>query len=210
MSRRDIMIVCVLINSGLLAILFMLAVRTETIEEIPFRLTAEVEPILAPNKEIDTTVSLDQKTTHDELDQVFQRYTYTTSHSSPSPQEEKTLSKDFVEVIVKQGDYLEKIARHNKTTVGAIMQANQLSNVRIDVGQILRVPTEVEERKSTGGSQPLILSEGEARYYTLKTGDNPWNIAKMFHVRFDELLKINSLNEERARHLKPGDVLRVE
>jgi LysM repeat protein len=46
-------------------------------------------------------------------------------------------------------------------------------------------------------------------YYTVKVGDNPWTIAMKHHMKVEELLRINSLNEEKARKLKPGDRLRI-
>lgn len=41
---------------------------------------------------------------------------------------------------VKAGDSLEKIARHNQTTVSAIKDLNSLSHDRIVVGQVLKMP----------------------------------------------------------------------
>jgi LysM repeat protein len=47
-------------------------------------------------------------------------------------------------------------------------------------------------------------------YYTVKVGDNPWMIAMKHHLKLEELLKLNGLNEEKARKLKPGDRLRIK
>ena len=44
----------------------------------------------------------------------------------------------------------------------------------------------------------------------MKKGDNPWKIAKQFNVRFEDLLKMNNLDEERARNMKIGDKIRVK
>ncbi|HSX13751.1 MAG TPA: LysM domain-containing protein [Chlamydiales bacterium] len=46
-------------------------------------------------------------------------------------------------------------------------------------------------------------------YYIVKVGDNPWGIAMKHHMKLEELLKLNQLNEEKARKLKPGDRLRT-
>jgi LysM repeat protein len=43
----------------------------------------------------------------------------------------------------------------------------------------------------------------------MKSGDNPWNIARQHRVNFDDFLRLNQLDEEKARQLKPGDKLRV-
>jgi LysM repeat protein len=43
----------------------------------------------------------------------------------------------------------------------------------------------------------------------MKVGENPWAIAIRHHMKLDELLRLNGLNEEKARKLKPGDRLRI-
>jgi len=59
--------------------------------------------------------------------------------------------------------------------------------------------------------KPVPLEKGTPLpdYYTVKVGDNPWTIAMKHHMKVEELLRINSLNEEKARKLKPGDRLRI-
>jgi len=230
MSRRDTIIIAVLVNTGLLAVLFMTAMHTDlektyvtstTDEEI-----IEVE-IADPRKtEEITQITYTQVATRDEVDQVLQNYSVTTSapigvttkrQDNPNQltlppsrnllQEEK---QHFVEVTVKRGDYLEKIAKANGTTVSAIMRANDLTSARIDVGQVLSVPISNEPPKLTRNNQKKEVTFAEPQYYTLKRGDNPWKVAKKFRVGFGELLKLNGLNEDKARSLKPGDVLRVK
>ncbi|NGX46548.1 MAG: hypothetical protein K940chlam2_01740, partial [Chlamydiae bacterium] len=44
---------------------------------------------------------------------------------------------------------------------------------------------------------------------TVVSGDNPWTIAVKNRIKVDQLLKLNGLNEEKARCLKPGDRLRI-
>ena len=53
------------------------------------------------------------------------------------------------------------------------------------------------------------MAEQGPEYYTMKVGDNPWAIAMKHHMKVEELLRLNGLNEERARKLKPGDRLRT-
>ncbi len=54
-----------------------------------------------------------------------------------------------------------------------------------------------------------IVTPAAAEYYTVKVGDNPWSIAMKHHMKVEELLKLNGLNEENARKLKPGNRLRI-
>lgn len=128
-----------------------------------------------------------------------------------------------VEVTVKRGDALEKIARSNGTTVDAIKKANNLNSSKLSIGQVLKVPLQTKNAKNAAvASKPAAsktsnstvatntkASTSEPQYYTIKSGDNPWKIAKQFQVKFEDLLKLNGLDEEKARNLKAGDKIRV-
>lgn len=52
--------------------------------------------------------------------------------------------------------------------------------------------------------------ESSFKYYTVKNGDNPWTIAVKNHMKVDELLKLNHLDADKAKRLKPGDQLRIQ
>lgn len=117
----------------------------------------------------------------------------------------------FQEVTVKKGDSLEKIAKAHKTTVDDIIKFNQLPSSFLRVGQILKIPAE-KSLASAPKPKPAPApekKEGGQEYYIVKVGDNPWTIAMKHHMKVEELLKLNGLNEERARKLKPGDRLRT-
>jgi LysM repeat protein len=47
-------------------------------------------------------------------------------------------------------------------------------------------------------------------FYTVKPGDNPWKIAKRFHLSFEKLLQLNHLDETKARNLKVGQQLKIK
>lgn len=134
----------------------------------------------------------------------------------------------IVEITVKRGDALEKIARNNGTTVEVIKKINKLSSSKLNIGQVLRIPVpaattaraistaksnsavaaspsntpKTSDSKATGASDP--------QYYTIKSGDNPWKIAKEHKVKYDDILKWNGMDEEKARNLKVGDKIRVK
>jgi LysM repeat protein len=128
---------------------------------------------------------------------------------------------EFVQVTVKRGDILERIARANGTTVDEIMRANHLPNTKLKIGQVLKVPVSkqlVKKAPLKPAAAPKVVTQksvtgsteqGGIRYYTIKSGDNPWAIANKFRMPLEEFLKVNNLNEERARKLKPGDKVRV-
>jgi len=120
------------------------------------------------------------------------------------------LASSFTEVTVKKGDNMEKIAKNHHTTVDEILKLNQLPSTFLKVGQVLKIPSDravasVKAKPAAVESKPAASSE----YYTVKVGDNPWTIAMKHHMKIEELLRLNGLNEEKARKLKPGDRLRT-
>ena len=107
-------------------------------------------------------------------------------------------------------------------TVEAIKKANNLTTAKLSIGQILQVPvsnklasnpvkpTTITSVQTQKEPEKKIIATSEVQYYTVKNGDNPWKIAKQFNVKFEDLLKLNNLDEERARNLKIGDKVRVK
>lgn len=218
MSKRDAIIISVLVNAGLLAILFVTAVRTDN---GPYSLDTDLaksfseNPIDAVQQNNEIAEAPMIANSLDEVDSVLHDYLPEMSKPSPKPNldisakppRDESPKVKYTEVTVKRGDALEKIARANRTTVDAIKQANHLNNDKLKVGQVLRIPQPVKgEAKKTQMS--VLTAENE--YYVIKSGDNPWKIAKHFNVKFDDLLKLNQLDEETARNLKIGDRIRVK
>jgi peptidoglycan DL-endopeptidase LytF len=233
MNRRDVIIVAVLLNAGLLAILFMMAINVEeevTSEGLDIQKGMVVEEVQSkPQEEI--AITMPSEAVVDDLDNALKDYNFTMPSQELVMDEESNLIEEekvvhvpkaaklatdprYVDVTVKRGDALEKIARANGTTIETIKKANALTSEKLSVGQVLRVPmgnpskevaaVEPKKKVETG------LTSGEAEYYTVKSGDNPWKIAKQFHIKLDDLLKLNNLNEEKARNLKVGDRIRVK
>jgi LysM repeat protein len=117
------------------------------------------------------------------------------------------LETPYIEIKVKKGDVLEKIARLHHTTVSELMKINHLTSTQLKIGQVLQVPASSGEKKEEEKKTPLDPTS--AKYYTVKPGDNPWTIAVKNHMRVEELLKLNNMTEEKARKLKPGDQIRI-
>lgn len=260
MSRRDTIIIALLVNAGLLALLFMLAVNadddsivdspeiTKTIvdnrSQVPVIKTPP--PVVAANTRVNDEVDnfLKDLAAEDATQSIFDDETFIElkpevavvvakppvyRDSAPSD------SASYVEVEVKRGDALEKIARSNGTTVEAIKKANNLTSAKLSVGQVLRIPLSNNKSEVAAAPAPVPAPKptpapkpapqpiaaapvikappapaSDIQYYTIKSGDNPWKIAKQFNVKFEDLLKLNNLDEERARNLKIGDKVRVK
>lgn len=260
MSRRDTIIIALLVNASLLALLFMLAINTdeEVVMDRPEVVKAIVEnrdvlpviantpPIPSPeshlNDEVDTFLKDLAKEDHsqpvviDEEGYVMLQPETPVVITPPPVESQPEESVRYVEVTVKRGDALEKIARSNGTTVEAIKKANGLTSAKLSVGQVLRIPL---SQQSTQNAKPIAATTPAQnstpspqpqqrpvsatpkpgtgtpppvtpQYYVVKSGDNPWKIAKQFNVKFEDLLRMNNLDEERARNMKIGDKIRVK
>lgn len=270
MSRKDTIMVAVLINAAILAVLFVSAVKhgeekplgsreivSEKIIE-PLALTSSAqtpkmsEPgALQAGAQIGQGPSLSAPLSGETQGEIFSSPPSTVISQDPSaiqldfvkeleaiarasmqPQgasslgiqtatdrpEQNTSTADYIEVRVKKGDALAKIAKAHQTTVEEIMNYNQLKTTMLNVGQLLKVPkkglnspTSIARISANESSfqTPTVSSGQEPKYYTVKPGDNPWSIAAKNQMKVEELLKLNQLTQEKARHLKPGDKLRI-
>lgn len=232
MSRKDTIIITVLINLGLLAILFATAViyDDDTITsnappEIRKSLSAVPSPLeRKENKSSELAVVTPIEMPTDEVDNVLSGYVNNDGQDTLfedvlSESKEELVADaqplpqgDFIEVTIKRGDALEKLARANHTTVSAIMKENDLRSERLSVGQTLRIPLGKKKNShETAADTPKKEVElAEKQYYVVKNGDSPWKIAKQFNVKFEDLLTLNGLDEEKARNLKIGDKIRIK
>jgi peptidoglycan endopeptidase LytF len=228
MNRKNTILLAVLINAGLLVALLITAlVGQEEDTTTPSLVKQETkEPLFID--EIELAIKPPASSAQETLPQVVQPLaTSPVAHPLPSlqPPEAPPVAvtpslpsapvivaapatpapaASWKQVVVKKGDSLDKIARQHKTTVEEILQLNELSSSFLRVGQVLKV--KASEKKAP--SKPL--SSQETAYYTVKVGDSPWTIAQKHHLKVEELLKLNSLNDAKARKLKPGDRLRVK
>lgn len=234
MSKKDTILVAVIINAGLLAILFATAIIYDTdkladdtllestaLAEAPFPPSYEQNPVLiAHNPALDEMDAI-LKQQADPLVPLALEEFYLQDNEVPESSKAQPIPPprtDYVEVIVKKGDSLDKIAKVNGSSISAIKKANHLTSERLSIGQVLKVPLNKEEPSSILGSTPptpptpvkqSVSSEGPV-YHTVKSGDSPWKIAKQYGVKYEDILKLNHLDEEKARNLKIGDQLRVK
>lgn len=214
MSRRDTIIVAVLVNAALLMILFATAVRSDDVEKRPSATSNQLAEATQSdssssdalfNPYVTSVPTLAEKEQGDILlDEVAMTFPAPTTSVEEESLPQKKTEFPCVNVTVKKGDFLEKIAQANNTTVAAIMKANNMSSTQLKVGQVLKVP--LSEGQKTEKKSP-ISSEGE--YYIVKEGDNPWLIASRNKINLEELLKINNLDDQKAKRLRPGDKLRI-
>jgi LysM repeat protein len=229
MNRKNTILIAVLINAGLLAVLLIAALTTQ--EELPAQNAIAREETLNLPKFDDTpmyqelpllAMSEMSKTPDIGSETVLHKLPPLAAESAPvlsapipiplpAPQPmqivkaEPASTASLSEISVKKGDSLEKIARNHHTTVDEIIKLNHLPSSFLKIGQVLKIPTE----RSLSKVQEKKPAELGPEYYTMKVGENPWAIAIRHHMKLDELLRLNGLNEEKARKLKPGDRLRI-
>jgi LysM repeat protein len=246
MSRKDTIIVAVLVNAGLLIVLFasalkssapesQLVMKQESVEAAPISVKKEGVPVMGD--EVDAAFAQFSKEQKEGTSQELVAMPMTPPNSSnafvddlkmitqveetgsqslqdPTVQtlmaplaKEQKLVPNTVEVKVKKGDVLEKIARHNHSSVAEIMKANHLTTSNLRIGQVLKVP-----QKTTLPSSSTVSHSAQAapRMYTIKKGDSPWTIAVKHKMKVEDLLKLNNLSETESKRLKPGDQLRIQ
>lgn len=259
MSRRDTIIIALLINAALLAVLFMLAVNIDDDTAQPADKSSQLameKPQNAPievvnsspmtevsaNNEVDVflrelkTNDSPQNTFVDDEDLYGASQKDSSDQIMPQDQNQRTAPATakadqgniaYIEVKVKSGDVLEKIAKNNGTTVEAIKQANNLTSTKLNIGQVLKIPTQktaanvaasasIPQKNTTSTLTPApkstdkkTLAITDVQYYTVKAGDSPWKIAKEMQMSVEDLLKLNGLDEGKARNLKVGEKIRV-
>ncbi len=227
MSRRDTILIAVLVNAGLLIILFATAINTNDKKNV-----IKVEKV-APKTEVKRTITA---ASQEQAKPYYRpqlsapiKETPTFTYKPPAkveapvprpiavkheakpvvryetPVESKKLN--FVEVTVKSGDTLDRLARINGTSVKRIMTVNNLSITRLQVGQVLRIPFEADGDSENRNEERSKLFK---KYYTVKSGDTLWDIAVSNNMSLDKLYELNHLNHDSARKLQPGDSLRIQ
>lgn len=216
MRCRETILIAVLINLGLLAILFATA-RSVDVEE------AIVASAPAPTSIIEREpfhpIALPTPIGRDEIDQALESYRraeivkpveLAAAPPAPAPapavEPPPALPLKSIEITVKKGETLDKIARANGTTIERLIEVNGLKTTRLQIGQKLVLPDEPQPIKLP---QPAGSPVGNEEFYTVASGDNPWVIANKFRIPLDELLRINRLDEASAKRLKPGDRIRI-
>ncbi len=236
MSRRDTIIVAALVNAGLLIVLFVSALKSQDEgEQLVSRQASsdliareavassgkkmvgdEVDQVLKQYSQRDPlqapiAVATDSSKSSFVDDLQGLTKVETTPESKPArvaqsnPMQEQ--SQSVIEIKIKKGDMLEKLARQHRTSVSSIMRLNNLSSTQLKIGQVLKVASVT----ANAHAQPkaALLESIPSKMYTVKSGDSPWTIAVKNHMKVEDLLRLNDISEDKARRLRPGDQLRI-
>lgn len=227
-SRKDTIIIAMLVNIALLAVLFATASRQShsQVSQKPQAVVAQLE--LAP-KELPQSIVAKQAPV-DEIDEILKNYALKTDQVIAQPQivaqspvqpvsqpvaqsvvaqvapQGVPENRSTFEVSVQKGDVLSKIAKRYNVKVEEIILLNKLETAKLKIGQTLKIPTTTQSPPSakTQSQQPT-----DSEFYVVQSGDSPWKIAKKCHIKTEDLLRLNNLDEEKARNLKIGQKLRI-
>lgn len=108
------------------------------------------------------------------------------------------------EYVVKNGDYLGKIAKQFSTTVSELKSLNGLKSDMIYVGQKLKVsgkeakptPTPAPTTPPPAPATPPPAQSSGTTIYTVKSGDTLSKIGVTYNITVQELKKLNGLKSD--------------
>lgn len=227
MSRKGTIVIAVFVNAALLILLFVTALTSkdevypvppsqmaeiekektkevsQRTEDLPFTPLEQTLSTLTERKEAAAPVVEPVK------EEVVHKLPEIAQEKKEKPKQEIVAQRSLREITVQKGDSLERLAKKHSITVAEIIQINELPNTFLRVGQVLRIPYHEKETSVAKVEKELKANHVEGEYYTVKTGDNPWTIAMKHHIKVEDLLRLNDLNQKSAKRLKPGDKLRI-
>lgn len=118
---------------------------------------------------------------------------------------------DYIMCIVKNGDTLWSIAQKYNLSVDLILATNNIANSElISIGQEMKIPSHKNAVAETNIiSQPVIdkknnninnnINQPEKAkpiVYTVKAGDNLWNISRKYGVSVEVIIEVNNLRDK--------------
>jgi len=119
---------------------------------------------------------------------------------------------DYIIHIAKKGDTLWSIAQKYNLTVDIILATNNIANSKlISIGQQIKIPSSKDVTttpEKNVANQPVINENNsnnnninppknaEPIIYTVKAGDNLWNISRKYGVSVEVIISVNNLKEK--------------
>jgi len=111
----------------------------------------------------------------------------------------------FVDIKVRKGDSLWRIAQNNHTSIATLKDLNRNIGKYLHAGQTLKVPANHLTRASASAN-PLIPTNRRIRY-RVRSGDSLWRIASRFGTTPRAIARSNRISTKRM--IRAGDTLWV-
>ena len=163
----------------------LICLSKESIAQLNPSMTKEVFPK-------NTIISLPKEAIRDFIINEDAIYTFTEAVEK----KEILVNESRLVYIVKQGDYLGKIAKENGVVLNDIRKWNKLKNDKLKIGKKLVL---FVHNDFTSPNQKKI----DNPVYIVKEGDTLWDIANKYEgISVNELMRHNNLSNNR---LKPGE-----
>ena len=120
--------------------------------------------------------------------------------------EDDMILPEYINYVVQKGDNLYSIAKKNNITVETIMKDNNLTSNNLTIGQNLKIRLFNEIIEECFGEEYTPPNEINTINYTVKRGDNLYNIAKIYNTSVTVLMNLNNLTNT---NLSIGQVLKI-
>ena len=104
---------------------------------------------------------------------------------------------NYINYTVKKGDTIYSIAKDNNIDVDILKKDNALTNDTLTIGQVIRIrlqdgqTTYIEE--CIGPDFEIPNNTNNYITYTVKKGDNLYNLAKAYNTSVQEIVNLNNL-----------------
>lgn len=219
MTKKNMIMVAVFINVALLTVLFFTAISSDDAIDTAAYAPEKKEPVAyvenpafeRKQKAIDAARASLVGVDVPKKEESPKSVRAITHKLPPAASEEAKLKQnpsEYQEIVVKKGDSLELIAKKYSVSVESVIALNRLASTSIRENQCLKIPRN-KEKEQPKVQEKKEKASSKAVYYVVKVGDNPWTIAMKHHMKVSDLLKLNQLDDRKARRLKPGDRLRI-
>ena len=114
---------------------------------------------------------------------------------------------------VQSGENLKKIAALYQLSSGTLKKYNKLRSVHLRAGQKIKLPVDKqiyaarikEYQARLAAERKMLEKSGNRIVYKVRSGDNPWAIAKRFDIHWKDIAVWNDIKD--VRKLMPGDEL---
>lgn len=124
--------------------------------------------------------------------------------------EDQMIMPSYINYVVRPGDTLYSIARTNNVSVDTLIKDNGLTSNTLPIGRNIRIRisdgsiTEIEECFGPDYTPPI--STTPTITYTVKKGDNLYNIARQYNTSVSVITNLNNLT---SNNLSIGQQLKI-